>query len=39
MITNCDINSDDINKSDIIWGPEEYVLQGKMKIKNQTSTT
>ena len=34
MITNCDINSYDINRADIIWGPEESVLQGKMKRKN-----
>ena len=33
MITNCDINADDIKRADTIWGPAEYVLQGKMKRK------
>ena len=33
MTTNCDINADDIKKSDIIWGPAEYVLQGEIKRK------
>ena len=33
MITNCDINSDDIKRADTILGPAEYVLQGKMKKK------
>ena len=39
MITNCEINSDDMKRADIIWGPAESVLQGKMKIKKQTNTT
>ena len=26
MITNCDKNSDDIKRSDIIWGPAESIL-------------
>ena len=33
MITNCDINSDNIKRADTIWGPAESVLQGKMKRK------
>ena len=33
MITNCDINADDIKRADTIWGPAESVLQGKMKSK------
>ena len=33
MITNCDINVDDIKRADTIWGPAEYVLQGEMKKK------
>ena len=33
MIANCDKNSDDIKRADIIWGPTEPVLQGKMKGK------
>ena len=33
MITNCDINVDDIKISDIIWVPAESVLQGEMKMK------
>ena len=35
MITNCDINADDIKRADIIWGPAESVLQGKMKRKTK----
>ena len=34
MNTNCDINTEDIKRADIIWGPAEYVIQGKMKRKN-----
>ena len=33
MITNCDMNADDIKRSDIIWGPAESELQGEMKRK------
>ena len=33
MITNCDINADDIKRADTIWGPSESVLQGKIKRK------
>ena len=33
MITNCDINADDIKRADTIRGPAESVLQGKMKRK------
>ena len=33
MINNCNINTDDINRADVIWGPSESVLQGKMKRK------
>ena len=33
MITNCDINSDNIKRADTIWGPAESMLQGKMKRK------
>ena len=33
MITKCDIDSDDLNIADIIWGPAESVLQGKTKTK------
>ena len=33
MITNCDINKDDIKRDDVIWGPAESVLQVKMKRK------
>ena len=33
MITNSDINSDDIKIADIIWGPAESALQVKMKRK------
>ena len=33
MITNCDINADDIKRADTIWGPTESVLQGEMKRK------
>ena len=33
IITICEIKSDDINRADIIWGPEEYLLQGKIKNK------
>ena len=33
MITNCDINTDNIKRADIIWRPAEYVLQGEMKMK------
>ena len=33
MINNCDINTDDIKRADVIWGPAESVLQGKMKSK------
>ena len=36
MITNCDINADDIKRADTIWGPAESVLQGKMKRKQNT---
>ena len=31
MITNCDIKSDNINRADIIWVREEYVLQWEIK--------
>ena len=33
MITNCDINADDITRADTIWGPAESVMQGEMKRK------
>ena len=33
MITNCDINADDINRAAIIWGTTEYVIKGKTKRK------
>ena len=33
MITNCNINADNIKRADTIWGPTESVLQGKMKRK------
>ena len=33
MITNCDINIDDIIRAGVILGPAESVLQGKMKRK------
>ena len=33
MITNCDINADDIKRADIIWGPSKSALQRKMKRK------
>ena len=33
MITNCDINADDIKRSDTIWRPTESVWQGKLKRK------
>ena len=33
MITNCNINADDIKQADVIWGPAKSVLQGKMKRK------
>ena len=36
MITNCDIKIDDINRADIIWRPEEYVLKEKNKIKKDS---
>ena len=35
MITNCDINTDNIKRADIIWGPTESVPQGKMKRKTK----
>ena len=37
MITNCDMNSDDIKRADIIWGPAEYILKGKTKRKNKVT--
>ena len=37
IITNCDINADDIKRADIIWGPAESVLQGKMKRKKPST--
>ena len=39
IITNCNINADDIKRAGIILGPAESMLQGKMKSKNQTHTT
>ena len=33
MIINCDINTDDINRSSIIWGPVEYVWKIRRKRK------
>ena len=33
MITNCNINADNIKRSDTIWGTAGSVLQGKMKRK------
>ena len=33
IITNYDINADNIKSADTIWGPTEYMLQGKMKRK------
>ena len=38
MITNCNINTDDIKRADIIRGPAEYVLQGEMKRKKTKRT-
>ena len=35
IITTFDINSDYIKRADIIWGPAESVLQGKMKRKTK----
>ena len=32
MINNCNINADDIDRADVIWGPAESVQQGKKKI-------
>ena len=37
MITNCDMNSDDIKRADIIWGPAESILKGKTKRKNKVT--
>ena len=37
MITNCDIKIDDINRADIIWRPEEYVLREKKKKRQHNS--
>ena len=37
MITNCNINADDIKRADTIWGPAESVLQGKTKSKRQNT--
>ena len=38
MFTNCDKNSDDINRADIIWGPTESISQGKLKRKKTKRT-
>ena len=38
MITTCDINSDDIDRADVIWAPAESVLQCKMGFFLNTHT-